>query len=201
MSTAIDFGTEHSDRILRHGFVWLIHAFTSAGGMLHGYAIGLGTILPACKAFTDAFPNGSKEFLVDRNHPTPESVIFLGAATIGALPPVAAAIADGIGRRNAIFLSSIVAVVSSVGMAVAPVGNRQWLWFCRAGSGIAVGVLSVVVPLYQSEVAPPAIRGRLISTFQLALALGVLTAYVCLYFIEQLQEHPNRWRLLPALQM
>ena len=34
-----------SDRVLRHGFVWLLAAFTSAGGMFQGYAIGLGSTL------------------------------------------------------------------------------------------------------------------------------------------------------------
>lgn len=47
-------------------------------------------------------------------------------------------------------------------------------WAGRALAGIAVGICSIVVPLYIAEISPPKIRGRLVSYNQLAITIGVL---------------------------
>lgn len=44
--------------------------------------------------------------------------------------------------------------------------------------GIGVGVASIVAPLYISEIAPAAVRGRLVTFYQLAITLGILVAYL-----------------------
>ena len=47
---------------------------------------------------------------------------------------------------------------------------------CRFIAGIAVGLTSSVVPIYQSEIAPKDIRGRIVSLQQFAITLGILLA-------------------------
>ena len=44
--------------------------------------------------------------------------------------------------------------------------------------GVAIGLASAAAPVYISEVAPPEIRGRLVSFFQLAVTVGILVAYL-----------------------
>lgn len=43
-------------------------------------------------------------------------------------------------------------------------------------TGLTVGLLSAAVPLYQSEMAPPELRGALVSIYQLMITLGILVA-------------------------
>ena len=91
-------------------------------------------------------------------------------------------------------------------MSVAP--NRHFvtsLYVGRGVSGIATGALSVLVPLYQSEVAPCAIRGKLMATFQLAITLGIMAAYMCAFILEDLSVDSSvaeaDWRLALLLQV
>ena len=44
--------------------------------------------------------------------------------------------------------------------------------------GVAIGLASATAPIYISEVAPPDIRGRLVTFFQLAVTVGIVVAYV-----------------------
>lgn len=46
----------------------------------------------------------------------------------------------------------------------------------RTVAGIGVGIVSVLVPLYQSEMAPKWIRGTLVCTYQLSITIGLLAA-------------------------
>lgn len=154
------------DRILRHGFVWLIAAFSAAGGLLQGYAIGLVGGLqdssPFKKAFPGLLPHGS-----DR---TPTFVIvFLAGAAAGSLPLVGGWAGRLFGRKATIAGGALLGVSGGLIMAAAPEGDDPWLYTGRALSGVAVGVVSVAVPLYQSEIAPVHLRGKLMATFQLAV--------------------------------
>ena len=187
-----------SARILRHGFVWFLVAFSAAGGMLQGYAIGLGSTMRASHAFHAAFP-GIWDSEYESMSINVEALVFLLCAATAASPPVAATVCDRFGRKTAILASSVLAMGCAAAMAAVPPKSNLALYVFRGGGGLAVGVISVAVPLYQSEVAPAPIRGRLLGTYQLAYTLGILCAFVTLYFVAQL-SHPSRWRLLPALQ-
>jgi sugar porter (SP) family MFS transporter len=46
----------------------------------------------------------------------------------------------------------------------------------RTVAGIGVGIVSVLVPLYQSEMAPKWIRGTLVCAYQLSITVGLLAA-------------------------
>jgi SP family galactose:H+ symporter-like MFS transporter len=66
------------------------------------------------------------------------------------------------------------------------------LLVARALAGFAVGSASAAVPLYLSEIAPPEVRGRLVTANQVTITLGILAAYaVALAF-------PNSWRTMFA---
>ena len=47
----------------------------------------------------------------------------------------------------------------------------------RVISGIAVGIASTIIPLYQSEITAPSIRGRLVSIQQWSITWGILIQY------------------------
>ncbi|PSK90175.1 sugar porter (SP) family MFS transporter [Murinocardiopsis flavida] len=47
----------------------------------------------------------------------------------------------------------------------------------RVVIGVGVGAVSVLVPVYIAELAPPRVRGALVSAFQLLITIGILVAY------------------------
>lgn len=46
----------------------------------------------------------------------------------------------------------------------------------RALAGISVGITSMVVPLYQAEIAPKEIRGRIVAVQQWSITWGIFIA-------------------------
>lgn len=75
-----------------------------------------------------------------------------------------------------LFISAILFLISAIGCSL--VETLHWLIAARLIGGLGVGVASIVVPLYISEIAPAAIRGRLVTCYQLAITAGILIAYV-----------------------
>ncbi|MCE5174070.1 MAG: sugar porter family MFS transporter [Bacteroidales bacterium] len=114
--------------------------------------------------------------------------IMLGCL-IGAL--VAGSLADKYGRKQVMVLISLIFIFSSIGCALA---QSSWiLILSRFISGIGVGLVSVVCPMYISEVAPAEKRGRLVSYFQFAITLGILLAYVFNFIFAGMQDS---WRFM-----
>lgn len=109
--------------------------------------------------------------------------VVVSSALAGAIcgAAVAGQIADRIGRRRVILVSSVIFFVGSLVMGLAP--TVEWLIAGRAVVGLGIGIASVVGPLYNSEIAPPKIRGSLVSLNQLAITSGILGAYVVNYVL------------------
>ncbi len=112
----------------------------------------------------------------------------LGAAMAGYL-------CDRYGRRRVLMLSGVLFVASAIGAAL-PTAAWQFL-LARLVGGVAIGCASLVAPLYIAEISPAAIRGRLISVYQLAIVIGILVAYVSNYFVARLG--PSSWRWMFGL--
>ena len=56
--------------------------------------------------------------------------------------------------------------------------------------GFGVGVASVAAPLYAAEMAPTRLRGRFVSTYQLAITIGIFVAYL----VDELLTRATSWR-------
>jgi SP family sugar:H+ symporter-like MFS transporter len=72
-----------------------------------------------------------------------------------------------------------------VGVIVQITARHVWqqLALGRLVSGLAVGALSVAVPMYQAETAPAQIRGSLTATYQLFITFGILVACKFLFLL------------------
>lgn len=54
--------------------------------------------------------------------------------------------------------------------------SLAYLYSGRAVAGLGVGILIMIVPMYQAEIAHPSIRGRITGLQQFLLAIGALVA-------------------------
>jgi SP family arabinose:H+ symporter-like MFS transporter len=111
--------------------------------------------------------------------------LFVSCALLGCIVGVAFSgyLSDKIGRKKVLFVSAILFLVSAVGFAFSEAYPILILFRILAGMG--VGVASNVSPLYISEVAPSHKRGKLVVFYQLAITIGVLSAYVSNFFIQK----------------
>jgi len=100
--------------------------------------------------------------------------------SLGALAGcyVGAAVADAIGRKRALIMTSSVYIVAAVVQALSAEFGLAFMLMGRAIAGIASGAATVIVPTYLGEVAPAHLRGTLGTIFQLTCALFMLVAQV-----------------------
>ena len=118
------------------------------------------------------------------------SSVLLGSL-VGAV--VGGILADRFGRRRLLIITAVVFVFGSIGAALAP--GPAWLVAARIVAGAAIGIASFVAPLYISEIAPVAIRGKLVSINQVAITCGIVISYVIDYAFAESQA----WRWMFAL--
>ncbi len=108
---------------------------------------------------------------------------------------------DFFGRRYMLKVLAFLFIISAIGTGLS---NHFFLFVIfRFIAGIAIGGSAVLSPMYISEIAPPAQRGRLTATFQLAIVLGILIAFFSDYLL--VNSGPDNWRwmfmagVVPAL--
>ena len=108
---------------------------------------------------------------------------------------------DVFGRRLMLKLLALLFLISAIGVGLAV--NISMFVIFRFIGGLAVGGASVLSPAYISEISPPAYRGRLTMTFQLAIVIGILAAFFSDYLLLNTGENNWRWMFLsqciPAL--
>jgi sugar porter (SP) family MFS transporter len=84
--------------------------------------------------------------------------------------------ADRIGRRLALVASSVVFIF---GVILQTAATQLPMFVAgRFFAGFGVGLVSALIPLYQSETAPKWIRGVIVGSYQLAITVGLLLAAI-----------------------
>lgn len=109
---------------------------------------------------------------------------YVGCALIGSIFGVAIAgtLSDGIGRKKTMLISATLFSVSAIGCAICQ--SFGGLVAYRIIGGVGIGIVSIVSPIYISEVSPSKIRGTLVSLYQLAVTVGFLFAYLVNWLIS-----------------
>ena len=101
---------------------------------------------------------------------------------------------DKLGRKRTLLFIGILYVFSALGCAVA--NNVGWFVAARFLGGLGIGISTVASPLYISEIAPPAYRGRLAGMFQFNIVFGILIAFASNAIIAKCGgEQAWRWML------
>ncbi|MBQ3607736.1 MAG: sugar porter family MFS transporter [Bacteroidales bacterium] len=109
---------------------------------------------------------------------------YVGCALIGSIAGVlvAGSLSDYLGRKLTMLISAALFSISAIGCAVC--GSFDSLVAFRIIGGVGIGIVSIVSPIYISEVSPAKIRGTLVSLYQLAVTIGFLLAYLMNWVID-----------------
>lgn len=109
---------------------------------------------------------------------------YVGCALIGSIAGVlvAGTLSDYLGRKLTMLISAALFSISAIGCAVC--GSFDGLVAYRIIGGVGIGIVSIVSPIYISEVSPAKIRGTLVSLYQLAVTVGFLLAYLANWVID-----------------
>ena len=152
------------------GRVLFLSAVAALGGILFGYdtAVISGT--------TDIV---SGQFRLDEL----ATGWYVGCALIGSILGVLVAgmLSDGLGRKKTMLIAALMFSISAIGCAICT--DFTQLVIYRMVGGFGIGVVSIVSPVYISEVAPASRRGTLVSMYQLAITIGFLLAYLANYLV------------------
>lgn len=161
-------------KTINRTFVYFICIVSAMGGLLFGYDwVVIGGAKPFYELYFAISSNPSLQGLA--------MTIALVGCLIGAM--LCGTLADRIGRKRLLIVSALIFLFSSWGTGYAD--SFTVFLIARFFGGIGIGVASGLSPMYIAEVAPAAIRGRLVSLNQLTIVLGILAAQITNWLIAE----------------
>ena len=169
----------------RRAYVYAISATAAIAGLLFG--------------FDTAVINGALVFLKEQFRLTDvQTEVAASALLVGCLlgAGTSGELTDRFGRKRVLLAAAALFCISSLGTAL-PRTLEEFV-AARFVAGLAIGVASVLAPMYIAEVAPPDIRGRLVALNQMAIVTGILLAYFVNWLLAGLGEASWRWMFATA---
>ncbi|CEN62836.1 Putative Quinate permease [Aspergillus calidoustus] len=181
--------------------VYLLAAVASFTSCMIGYdSAFIGTTL-SLDSFKDEFRweemSDSKQRLVSANIVS----LYQAGAFFGALFAYPAG--HFWGRRLGLMASALVFFLGA-GMMLGANGDRGLglIYGGRVLAGIGVGAGSNLCPIYISEMAPPAIRGRLVGVYELGWQIGGVVGFWINYGVDETLAPSHKQWLIPfAVQL
>ncbi|KAG1879478.1 general substrate transporter [Suillus tomentosus] len=177
----------------------LLAIFIAFGGFLFGYDMG---VISGCLIMPDFIRRFGQEGMDGQYYlsSSRQSIIvsLLSAGTFcGAIAQ--AFTSDRLGRRGSILFWSAIFTVG-VAIQTGTTYSLVQLVIGRYIAGLGVGSLSAIVPLYNGETAPKAIRGTILVIYQVQIISGIFLSYV-LELGSHTINNSASWRLPIGLQM
>ena len=186
--------------------VVMLTVAATLGGLLFGYDTAV------ISGATDAI---TYNFVTPRHLPEAEanflSGFAIGCALLGCV--IGAAIAGPIstrwGRKIGLLIAGVLFFVSSIGAgypefligAHGPAALPFFIFYRLLG-GTAIGMASMLAPMYIAEIAPPSTRGLLVTFQQIAIVVGINLVYFVNYFVQSMGDHDflmnTGWRYMLA---
>lgn len=190
--------------LVKNSKVFLIAMFACIGGLLYGYNQGVFSGILAMESF--------QRHMGDYDSSRPEdqsrkgwltSILELGA-WFGTL--VSGFIAESASRKYGILIATTVFILGVVIQTTAISAGFSSILGGRFITGMGVGSLSMIVPMYNAEVAPPEVRGSLVALQQLAICFGIMTSFWIDYGTNYIggtgsSQHDAAWLLPICLQL
>jgi len=178
--------------------IFMIAVFASLGGLLYGYNQGVFSGVLGMNNFLqrmgkDASDPNLKGWLV--------AILELGA-WFGVL--CTGYLADKLSRKYTIVFAVVIFCIGVIVQTAAM--HASSIYGGRFITGLGVGSLSMAVPLYNAELAPPEVRGSLVALQQLAITFGIMISFWIDYGTNYIGgtgdgQHEAAWRVPLALQL
>lgn len=146
------------------GYVWLISSVAAMGGLLFGWD---WVVIGGAKVFFQPYFKLTSEAQIGWANSCALVGCLFGALAAGAL-------SDKFGRKRLLVIAALLFAVTSLGNALAVHFNIFIAW--RILGGVAIGLASGLSPMYIAEIAPAAMRGKLVAINQLTVVVGILLA-------------------------
>lgn len=179
-----------------YGLVVMLTIAATLGGLLFGYDTAV--ISGATDAITYNF--------VTPRHLSESAANFwsgfaIGCALLGCVigAAIAGPISTRFGRRTGLLISGVLFFVSSIGAGFPEFGFSALGFkgpdalpifiFYRLMGGTAIGMASMLAPMYIAEIAPPSTRGLLVTFQQIAIVVGINLVYFVNWFVQSMGDH------------
>ncbi len=161
-------------------YILLISFISALGGYLFGFDFAV---------ISGALPFLKEEFDLNAY----QEGFTTACLAIGCIAGAASAgrLSEKNGRRFALKVAAIIFTVSSLAMAAA--SNLVIFNIARFFAGSAVGMASVLSPMYIAEISPNEVRGRMVSLNQFAIVTGILVTNIVNYFLGAGGTESWRW--------
>jgi SP family arabinose:H+ symporter-like MFS transporter len=189
----ISSGDHRAEKKIRSvGYIVFLSTIVAISGFLLGFntAVISGVLVFLRREF--ALSNAATEVAT--------SALLLGCL-LGAAG--ASLIGDRFGRRKSLLFTAAIFAASTMVTALA--NSMTVFSLGRLAGGLAIGLSSVLTPVYITEIAPARNRGTLVSMNQMALVVGILIAYLVNWRLAGLGNSSWRWMLgvavIPALAL
>ncbi|KAJ7064734.1 monosaccharide importer [Mycena amicta] len=181
----------------------VMSAFAAFGGILYGYDTGTigGCIVMAdwLETFgtfdsTGVLGTSTNHYFLKTGNKSLVVSILSAGTFFGAL--FAYPMGDIVGRKWGIVSSCCV-----FGLGIGLQLDTKWATFIvgRFIAGLGVGLVSCLVPMYQSECAPKSLRGLIVGMYQLAITIGALISAIVLNATKNFDSHSS-WRIPIGIQ-
>ena len=127
----------------------------------------------------------------------------VGCVIFGAMAGnlLAGPMADKFGRKRVLIIVAALFAISASWSALAT-GYTEFI-IARIIGGVGIGGAILIAPIYIAEIAPPKLRGSLVSFNQLNIVIGISVAYFSNYFLVNMEGESWRWMLgveaIPAI--
>ncbi len=152
-------------------YLWSVCLVAALGGLLFGYD---WVVISGADLFYEKFFH-----LTDGGRQGWAKSCALVGCLLGAV--LSGGLSDKFGRRCLLLLAGLLFAVSSLGTGLAHAFNVFVAW--RILGGAAIGLASNLSPMYIAELAPPQVRGKLVSVNQLTIVIGILLAQLANWLI------------------
>lgn len=183
-TATVKSGTNYS---FNKGFVLTMSLIAAMGGLMFGFDLGV---------ITGVIPFIQRQFHLEGFALGWVVAIFEVGCMGGTF--ITAWLTDKYGRKKMLLFTAFSLMITTVGVALSVNAFDLAIW--RFAQGIGVGAASVLSPMYIAEIAPASIRGKLVTTNQLTIILGILLAtVVCYYFGDPDNIESWRWMFGSAL--
>ena len=164
--------------VLSSRYITLCAIFAAMGGLLFGYDQGVVSVILVEPQFLTRFTridesnSGSAGFWKGLLTAMIELGALIGAFNQGW-------IADKYSRKYSIVIAVVVFTIGSTLQTAAM--DYAMLVVARFIGGLGIGMLSMVAPLYISEISPPEIRGSLLVLEEFSIVTGIVVAFWITY--------------------